>query len=312
MIVNDSKKSQKVSQIFCCEFCHYNTSIKCDYTKHLRTDKHKNMTNDSKMVVNDSKKSQKVSEYYICDCGKKYKFDSGYYRHKKVCTYKKENLSLVLSTLESDDLIIQLIKQNDEFKQLIIDQNKNLIDQNQKFLDVYKNNISQTTIINSNNKTFNLNLFLNETCKDAMNISDFVNSIKLQLSDLEKMGEIGYIDGLSNIIVKNLKCLDVTQRPIHCTDPKSETMYIKDENKWEKEDDNHLKLRKVIKNIAYKNTKMLHEFKSKHPDCGKSESKYSDKYNKLVVEAMGGRGDNNLEKENKIIRKIAKEVTIEK
>jgi hypothetical protein len=218
----------------------------------------------------------------------------------------------VNNALDNEDLIIKLIKQNEDFKQLLMEQNKHLIDNNYKILDTCKNNIYQTNITNSNNKTFNLNLFLNETCKNAMNITEFVNSIKLQLSDLEKMGEVGYIDGLSTIIVKNLKGLDVTQRPIHCTDAKRETMYIKDENKWEKEDKECLKLRKIIKNIAYKNTKLLHEFKLKHPDCGKSESKYSDKYNKLVIEAMGGRGDNNSEKENKIIRKIAKEVIIDK
>jgi len=264
---------------------------------------------------------------HLCCCGKRYIYITGLYKHKKKCD-KSDILknSKKISTfdktqhdaLDNEDLIIKLIKQNEDFKQLLIEQNKHLIENNHTILDVYKNsnnnnnNFFQTNITNSNNKTFNLNLFLNETCKDAMNITEFVNSIKLQLSDLEKMGEVGYIDGLSTIIVNNLKELDVTQRPIHCTDAKRETMYIKDENKWEKEDEECLKLRKIIKNIAYKNTKLLHEFKLKHPDCGKSESKYSDKYNKLVIEAMGGRGDNNIEKENKIIRKIAKEVIIEK
>jgi len=109
-----------------------------------------------------------------------------------------------------------------------------------------------------------------------------------------------------------LKGLDITQRPIHCTDKKREILYVKDENKWEKEDEENKKIRKAIKHISFKNTKLLKQFREKHPDCNQSESKYSDQYNKLVVEAMGGSGDNDLEKENKIIKNIAKEVVIDK
>jgi hypothetical protein len=145
-----------------------------------------------------------------------------------------------------------------------------------------------------------------------MNIMDFVETVKLQLSDLEKVGEIGYVDGISNIIVENLNALDETKRPVHCTDTKREVLYIKDDNKWEKEDEDKNKLRKVIKKIAYKNQRLLPEFKKEHPDCGKYHSKYSDQYNKLIVESMGGSGNNDIEKEDKIIKKIAKEVTINK
>ena len=153
---------------------------------------------------------------------------------------------------------------------------------------------------------------MNETCKDAMNIMDFVDSIKLQLTDLETVGNIGYVEGISNIITSNLKALDVTQRPIHCTDNKREVLYVKDEDKWEKENDEKQKMRKVIKHIAHKNSKLLPEFKHKYPDCVKSDSKKSDQYNKLIIEAMGGSGDNDMEKEDKIIKKIAKEVIIDK
>jgi hypothetical protein len=145
-----------------------------------------------------------------------------------------------------------------------------------------------------------------------MNIMDFVDSLKLQLSDLENVGKLGFIEGISNIIVKNLKALDVHKRPVHCSDSKREVMYVKDENKWEKENDEKLKLRKVIKHIAHKNSKLIPEFRAKYPDCGKSDSKKSDQYNKLVIEAMGGSGDNDDEKADKIIKKIAKEVTIDK
>jgi hypothetical protein len=141
-----------------------------------------------------------------------------------------------------------------------------------------------------------------------MNIMDFVDSIKLQLSDLEKVGQIGYVEGISNIITTNLKALDVTQRPIHCTDKKRETLYIKDEDKWEKENEEKKKLRKVIKKVANKNIMLLQKFKEVHPDCGKSASKYSDQYNKIIIESM----DTDKENEDKIIKNISNVTIIDK
>jgi len=144
-----------------------------------------------------------------------------------------------------------------------------------------------------------------------MNIMDFVDSLKLQIADLESVGKLGFVNGISNIIVKNLNSLDETKRPIHCTDAKREILYVKDEDKWEKENENK-KIRKAIKHIAHKNSKLIPQFKTKYPECGKSDSKYSDQYNKLIIEAMGGLGDNDSEKEDKIIKNIAKEVLIDK
>ena len=302
MIVNDSEKSQNVSSIYQCELCDYVSSKKSDYNKHLATVKHKNHENGSKMVVNDSKKSQKVA-HFECDCGKIYKYDSGYYRHKKNCNL--QNLCQDISSKNDvidKDLIMLLIKENSELKNMMI--------------KVIENGINNTTTNNShntisNNKTFNLNFFLNETCKDAMNIMDFVDSIKLQLSDLEGVGELGYVDGISNIIVKNLKELDVTQRPLHCTDKKRETMYIKDEDKWEK-DEEKKKLHKVVRKVTCKNQNLIPTFKEKHPDCNTYHSKFSDQYNKIIIESMGGKGDNDYEKEEKIIKNISKQVFIDK
>jgi len=155
-------------------------------------------------------------------------------------------------------------------------------------------------------------MFLNEQCKDAMNIMDFVDSVKLQLCDLENVGKVGFVEGISNIIIKNLNSLDIYKRPVHCSDSKREIMYIKDDNKWEKENEENKKLRKAIKYIAHKNVCVINEFKEKYPDCIYSNSSQSDKYNKLIIEAIGGHGDNDFEKENKIIKKIAKEVVIPK
>jgi hypothetical protein len=185
-----------------------------------------------------------------------------------------------------------------------------MMEQSNLMMQVIKNGTTQNShnTSNSHNKAFNLQFFLNETCKDAMNITDFVESIKLQLSDLEKVGEIGYVEGISNIIVKNLKDLDVTLRPVHCTDKKRETMYVKDEDKWEK-DEEQKKMHKLVRKVADKNARMVPKFKEAHPDCA---SRFSDQYNKIIMEAMGGRGDNDFEKEEKIIKKVSKEVTVEK
>ena len=194
------------------------------------------------------------------------------------------------------------MKENSEFKNIILEALKNGSVQN-------SNNIITN---NSNNKSFNLQFFLNETCKDAMNMTTFIDSLQLQLSDLENVGEVGFVEGISNIIVKNLNALDVTQRPVHCTDKKRETMYIKDQDIWEKEDDQKTKMHKMIKKVANKNIKLISKFQEVHPEWKKITSKVSDQFNKIVIEAMGGKGDNDFEKEEKIIKKVAKEVLIDK
>ena len=293
MVVNDSKKYKKTADIFYCEICDYSTSIKCNYDKHLFTGKHKSI---SKSITNDGEKEQNVANYE-CSCGRKYKYDSGYYRHKQKC-----NVTTNSTEITNKDLIVALLKQNSE----LIEQNTELA------RNVHTSNTINSHNVNSHNKTFNLQFFLNETCKDAMNITDFVNSIKLQLSDLENVGKIGYVEGISNIINTNLKALDITQRPIHCSDKKREVLYLKDENKWEKEDNDKKKIRKAIKQIAHKNSMLISKFKEVYPDCGKSISKYSDQYNKLIIESMGGSGDNDMDKENKIIKNIAKTTLIDK
>jgi len=259
---------------FVCTLCDYNTSNKYDYEKHIKTIKHK--TNQSAIKPCDlsiklNKKSQ--DDKFICEtCTKSYKDYSGLWRHKKKCKNmniddsNEENENIKLDLTDSG-VIFQLIKQNDEFKQMIVEQNKTIVDQSNKLIEICKNT-SSTSIshINSHNKTFNLNVFLNETCKDAMNISDFVDSLQLQLSDLENVGKLGYVEGISNIIIKNLKAMDVHKRPVHCSDSKREVMYIKDEDKWERENNEKIKLRKVIKRIASKNQRMIPKFKEEHPD----------------------------------------------
>ena len=295
---------------FLCEFCDFKCYKKSNYLTHINTKKH----NDNKMITNDNYLMPKNAEY-VCKCGNIYKHMSGLSRHKKKCTFTDEDIKIKEQVITinptniiTTELVLELIKDNKEMKQIILEQHNTLN-------SLVKNGTNQITNShnnnNNNNKTFNLQLFLNETCKDAMNIMDFVESIKLQLSDLEKVGELGYTQGISNIITTNLKALDVTQRPVHCTDKKRETMYIKDEDKWEKEDIQNTRLKKVIKHVENKNIRLISQFREKYPDYKKSYSKISDKYDKIVLEAMGG-SNNNIDKEQQIIHNISQCVVIDK
>ena len=170
-----------------------------------------------------------------------------------------------------------------------------------------------TNNINSNNKAFNLNFFLNETCKDAMNITDFINSIQLNLEDLENTGRRGYIDGISNIILKNLNSIEQHMRPLHCSDTKREILYVKDNNKWEKESDDKPILTKAIKVIANENIKQIGEWRNKNPDCTSSDSRKNDLYLKIVSNSMNGLTEEEGKKNiNKIISNVARETIIQK
>jgi len=291
-------------QIFSCNICDFKTSEKWRYVRHMSTGKHKKETKED--ILDDAKSCTS----YFCKCGKEYKYRQGLWKHQKKCSnYISENIentnTISINDINKEHLINYLMKENSEFKQLLLDQNKQMI-------ELAKNGGNYNINNNSHNKTFNLQFFLNETCKNAMNITDFVDSLQLQLSDLEKVGEIGYIEGISSIIIKKLNTLDVTERPIHCTDKKRETMYIKDEDKWEKEDEKHIKMHKMVKKVANKNINLISEFQKLHPDWKKYSSRVSDQYNKIVIESMGGKGDNDYEKEEKIIKRVAREVFVDK
>jgi hypothetical protein len=288
---------------FFCELCDYKTSHKSHYDDHLVSSRH---SHRKQMETNGNKIGDKASvPSNICkNCSKEFSTRSGLWKHKQKC---KNNINNDTNTNTNNNMI------NGLTEQLVIE----LIKQNKELLEIVKNgtNITNTNITgnttNSHNKAFNLQFFLNETCKDAMNIGDFVDSLKIQLDDLEKVGETGYIQGISNIIVKNLKALDITKRPVHCTDKKRETVYIKDEDKWEKDEDKS-KMHKLIKRVVSKNVKMFAKFREAHPDCTTYHSKFSDQYNKIIYESMGGKGDDDFEKNEKIIKNVLKQVVVDK
>jgi hypothetical protein len=292
----------KSSENFNCKFCDYNTSRKSQYERHLLTSKHINTTfrlqNTTFLVPN-------VPKVYICsNCNKEYKHHSSLSKHKTVCNYK--NTDDIIEDKDDkqnkDELIQYLINENKEFKNLILEVCKNIPGTN--------NNIINT--INSHNKTFNLQFFLNETCKDAMNMSEFIESVKIQLSDLENVGKLGFVDGISNIIIKNLQALDVEKRPVHCCDAKRETMYIKDQDKWEKEDNELKQMRELVRFVRDKNISMVNTWRDLYPECVKSDSKKTTQFNQIYMESFGGEKGTKKEKEEKIISRIAKSVIIDK
>jgi hypothetical protein len=287
-----------------CKLCDFKCSKQSNYKKHLLTRKHqkREISNDLAMVSNEKMpKNAETNIKIVCEvCNKSYKDNSGLWRHKKKCIKTDEEEKEKEEEPKKDnDLVFLLLKENQEFKQMLLEQNKQLIELTSK---------TNTTINNNNCNNFNLNVFLNEKCKDAMNIMDFVDSLKLTLQDLEKTAELGYIKGITNIIVNGLNQLDVYKRPIHCSDVKRETLYVKDNNSWEKENEEKKKITRAIKHISIKNAKQVGEWTKENKGYNDSSSKKSDKYLKIISEANGGEP----EEINKIISNISSKVTIDK
>ncbi len=297
-----TKNVAKVAKIYSCDLCDYTTCKKFNLDKHLNTSKHKLLCESNNLATEEIGKVGKVAiKNYNCEyCNKEYCDKSGLWRHKKKCKPDNDYENNENDEINDKQLIMMLIKENSEFKNMMM-----------KVLENGTYNNSHNTNY-SHNKTFNLQFFLNETCKNAMNIKDFVENVELELSDLENVGKSGYIEGISNIIIKNLKALGVENRPIHCTDKKRETFYIKDKDVWEKEEDNKPKIRELIKAISHKNICMFKQFRDKYPDCEQGDSKKSDIFDKIVYESMGGKGDDDMPKQDKIIQKITKHITIDK
>ena len=283
--------SPKIAKKYKCELCDYMCCKKSDYDKHKLTSKHQNRTN-----LNDLEQiSRQNRQIYTCSvCNKCYKARNSLWYHEQKCKQLINNNETIDKENSDKEIIMLLIKENNELKNMM--------------MKVIENGTNNTIHTNSHNKAFNLNFFLNETCKNAMNITDFVDSIKLQLNDLMDVGELGYVEGISKIIVKNLNDLDETERPIHCTDKKRETFYIKDQDKWEKDDEERKKIKNTIKKVVNKNIRMLPLFKENFPDYNDSKSHRSDQYSKIVIESMV----TDLEKDEKIIKNICKATSINK
>jgi hypothetical protein len=307
--MNPNEKIPKNPLIFLCEKCAYTTSNKKDWNKHISTRKHIILTNPNE---------KSPDEMHECICGKIYKHLSSLCAHKKKCIIKNEkelenNKNYSVDIIDSSEnemkiltnLVLEIVKNNTELQK----QNQ---DFQKQMLEAYQN--SNNTTVNSNNttvnnnKTFNLQVFLNEKCKDAMNLSDFVKSFKLQLSDLELVGDEGFINGMTKVIVSKLNGMDENTRPFHCTDLKRETIYVKEDDVWVREGPDNSKLAAAIKAIGHQNFFILKEYKALHPDCESTYSEYNDHYMNLIMKSAG------CQKEDiaKVIKKLVKEIVIVK
>jgi len=308
-----TEKLKKNLDRFVCEKCDFKCYMKCDWDKHIMRRKH---LEDTDFNVLSTKKLEKT---YTCDCGKIYKDRSGLWKHKKICKYEKEEI-ISNQTIETnptkDDTIIEIVKQNHEMKEMFMEllkENKELkelmIEQNKHTLTIATKGGSNITNNTTNNTKFNMQFFLNEKCKDAINLMDFVNDLQIKMTDLENVGRLGYCEGISKIFINGLKELDVSKRPIHCSDVKREVLYVKDQDTWEKENEENKKITNAIKRISHKNIQQIPKWTEEHPHCKDSDSKQNDQYLQILCESMGSAEPSNVEK---VIRNIAKEVVIDK
>jgi len=308
----DIKKMPKNAKNYACNNCDFICSKHSNYIKHLATAKHKKQEKGYNYDITDKHEIIKTTEEYKCECGKLYNYYSGLWRHRKKC----QNITGEQGVEpKSADIVDLLLNENKEFKNVILDLVKSNQDLQKQMLEVCKTSATttnNTTNHNSHNKTFNLQFFLNEQCKDAMNIMEFVDTFQLQLSDLEHIGEVGYVEGISNIVMDKLSQMDIYKRPIHCSDAKREIMHVKDKDVWEKDTPTNAKIRLALKHITKKNTDMLRPWVNAHPGVLDSEHRLNDKYQQLFIEAMGGNSGTITECETKIIKKISKMVLIDK
>ena len=286
----------KSSEIFYCKKCDYTTSRKSQYQRHLLTAKHKNQQMATDLVP-------KSSAGFTCKCGKKFKDRSGLWKHNKQCKiieFEESNEPI------SKELVMQILKQNQSLQDM-------LHEQHNKMFELAKEGKTITNNNTTNNTHFNLNVFLNEECKDAINLMDFIDSLNIKLKDLEYTARVGYAEGVSQIFIKALSDLNVHIRPIHCSDSKREILYIKDGGLWQKDDEEKTKLTKAIKIVGNKSMKQISEWQKEYPEYNNPESKQNDKYMKMICNVMSGSTKEEADKNyEKVIKNIAKEVYINK
>jgi len=291
---------------FSCQSCDYHTSKKSNYKQHILSAKHTKAENGNKVSNLETNALLQSKPFTCTNCGNHYANRSGLWKHSAKCSHK-----------DNTQLFIDIIKKNEDVKGFLMEQNKQLIEQNNKLMELLQSKTTNLTTNNVNNNncnnSFNLNVYLTETCKDALNINEFVDSLVLNVNDLENTARIGYANGISKIFITGLKKLDVCKRPVHCSDMKRSTLYIKNENQWIKETEDKPILTKAIKQVANKNIKNIFEWQKINPDYKDPESKQNDKYNKLICETMSGSSnEEQLQNYEKIANNITKEVIIEK
>ena len=293
MAQSDTKSGSNNTSKFECILCDFKCCKQSEWNRHILTLKHQHDTSVTQV-------KQQNASIHTCSCGQILKSRSTIWRHKKTCQKKEE------PNFTDKDIIKMLLKDNSELKAMILEVVKSVQPNT-------TNNSNNTVNNNTTNNNFNLQIFLNETCKDALNLTDFVASLQVKLKDLEETAKIGYTNGVSRIFINGLNDLEVNMRPIHCSDLKREILYIKNNDEWTKEGSDKSNITKAIKKVSNQNIQQIFEWQKKYPEYNNSESKQNDRYQVMVFTALGGSTDeeqaNNF---NKIIRNITKEVVIDK
>uniref|UniRef100_A0A6C0D8P2 C2H2-type domain-containing protein n=1 Tax=viral metagenome TaxID=1070528 RepID=A0A6C0D8P2_9ZZZZ len=313
---------------YVCKLCYFKCSKESDYKRHILTRKHLRLIN-----ANDGLVKKGADKMFACECGKIYKHMSSLCKHKKICKNAENNIeniteeTIINNSDNKNDfqLLAELFKmqmnENHELKEVMKEQTKQINEQfkenqklHQQLIEIAKEGkTTNNNCTNNNTNNFNLQFFLNEQCKDALNIMDFINQLKVQLSDLDMVGRIGYTEGISKIFIRGLKELDVFKRPVHCSDLKREVLYVKDKDAWEKDNDDKNKMKTAIKFIAAKNLKQLNEWKDENPESDDYDSKKHMEYHNIIINATGGSTSEEDDKNfNKIIKNVAKESVIDK
>jgi len=305
-ILMDSEIVLKSSTGFCCKDCDYFTSRSSQYDRHLLTAKHVRIQNELQ------KGSESSLPIYKCNCGNIYKYRQGLVKHKKKCIEKTIENTIIPTESSNTAAIIEILKQNQEFKTLLIEQQKENKELINKVIELSKEPkiVNNGSMTQNNNNKFNLQFFLNDTCKDAITIQQFINNIQISLEDLESVGRNGFVKGISDIVLKELNTLDVTKRPIHCTDLKREVIYLKEEDAWNKDDDENTKLKNVIKTVENKGWSKVPIWYQNHPDAMISDTPEYMMRDKIVRNVCGNENPEKLRE--KVIKVIAKETVLEK
>ncbi len=311
MLTELTKKLPESCSRFYCENCDYKTDKKSSYTKHLNTTKHFELTFSNKKLLESCPDVK-----HICErCSTEYKSRVGLWKHKKTCVDHIEPTVKKVSV--SEDILLEMMQQNNDLKQMLLEQNNAWKESNEKLIE-NNNKLANLAsegkyITNNTQNNFNLNFFLNEKCKNAISITDFINSLQIGINELELTGQLGYAEGLSRIFIEGLNGLDVCERPIHCSNLRNEVLYVKAGDEWTKEDENRSNLSLAIKELGKKNITQIFEWQKKYPDFKDPYSKQNDKYQNLLVNVMSGSTVEEQQKNmNKIIRNISKQVVIDK
>jgi hypothetical protein len=311
------KKNAEKCRIFLCNICNFVCSKQSNYDKHVSTLKHKIRTNTNEY---EQKNAEKKS--YDCQCGKSYKHASSLWNHKAKCDFLKnpsdENtddasnnqMQIAVEKPEITQIILELVRENKEFKNMLVEQYKTMIELSQK--PTITNN-SNNTHTNSHNKQFNLNFFLNEQCKNAINLSEFVENVKLGLSELENVADMGYVDGVTQIFMNGLKDMDIYKRPLHCTDIKREIMHVRENNTWIKDTPDQAKIKSAIRRIAFRNIQQISEWNKQHPDSQILDTTDFNRAFQIMRESLGDTCPGGVEKNNeKVAKNIIKAVYVDK